>query len=218
MHLAPLLRLTALLLPLPIHTLSSPGCHLPPPPSPHPGAPSHPFTIHSPSSNPSQRTYLLSLPATYSPSTPSPLILALHGKEQTNTAFETQTQFSDPEFNTLGAIFVYPQGVDEMWTGDPEAPTREERDDVAFVGELMKEVMGRCCVAVERVYVVGFSNGGGLAQLVACDKGLAGKVAAVGVVSGAVYKDKSLKGEQVGFLFCIGLCVNGRARWTEMSD
>ena len=92
-----------------------------------------------------------------------------------------------------------------MWTGDPEAPTREERDDVGFVGELMEEVMGRYCVAVERVYVVGFSNGGGLAQLVACEKGLAGKVAAVGVVSGAVYKDKSLKGEQVG-LFLVLIC------------
>ena len=91
-----------------------------------------------------------------------------------------------------------------MWTGDPEAPTREERDDVAFVGELMEEVAGRYCVALERIYVTGFSNGGGLAQLVACDGGLARQVAAVGIVSGAVYKDRVLKGEQVGFfvLFC----------------
>lgn len=52
---------------------------------------------------------------------------------------------------------------------------------------------------LERVYVVGFSNGGGLAQLVACDKEVGGRVAAVGIVSGAVYKDRSLKGRQVGF-------------------
>ena len=86
-----------------------------------------------------------------------------------------------------------------MWTGDPEAPTRGERDDIGFVGELMEEVGGKWCVDVERVCVVGFSNEGGLAQLVACDKEVGGKVAAVGIVSGAVYKDRSLKGGQVGF-------------------
>ena len=52
----------------------------------------------------------------------------------------------------------------------------------------------------------GVENGGGLAKLVACDREVGGKVAAVGRMSGDVYKDWGLKGGQVGSVsFFLGL-------------
>lgn len=57
-----------------------------------------------------------------------------------------------------------------------------------------------------RIYLVGFSNGGGLTHLLACDAEVSKQVAAAAIVSGAFYKDHSLKGDEALF----GTCDNGR--------
>lgn len=53
-----------------------------------------------------------------------------------------------------------------------------------------------------RVYLVGFSNGGGLTHLLACDPEVSKQVAAAAIVSGAFYKDHSLKGDEPLFGIC----------------
>ena len=59
---------------------------------------------------------------------------------------------------------------------------------------------------LSRIYLVGFSNGGGLTHLLACDPEVSTQVAAVAIVSGAFYKDHALRGDEVLF----GVCENGR--------
>jgi poly(3-hydroxybutyrate) depolymerase len=137
-----------------------------------------------------------------------PLIIAFHGKGQTAQEFERQSEFSKPLLNTLGAIVAFPQGVGKMWTGDPEAPSRKERDDIGFAGALLEHLVTTYCIALERVYIVGFSNGGGLVDLLACDEGVSTRIAAAAIVSGAVYKDKSLRLEKGESLFDV--CRPGR--------
>ncbi|KAF6225624.1 hypothetical protein HO133_009624 [Letharia lupina] len=184
----------------------SPGCANPQPPdSPTPGTPSTHQTIDVPSAG-GLRTYLLSLPLNPSHA-PSPLILAFHGKGQTASQFETQTQLTDPEFRLRGSIVAFPQGVHGQWLGDPTSPPRSERDDIAFARALLKQLMQEWCVDLTRVYLVGFSNGGGLTHLLACDPEVSAQVAAAAIVSGAFYKDRSLKGD--GPLF--GTCNKGEA-------
>ena len=53
-----------------------------------------------------------------------------------------------------------------------------------------------------RVYLVGFSNGGSLTHLLACDPEVSKQIAAAAIVSGAFYKDHSLKGDEPLFGFC----------------
>ena len=49
------------------------------------------------------------------------------------------------------------------------------------------------CVDKRRVYAAGFSNGGGLTDLLACDEKLSTRIAAFAIASGAFYKDGALK-------------------------
>ena len=80
-----------------------------------------------------------------------------------------------------------------QWTGDPEAPPREEVDDIQFINILLKQIVGDYNVDKDSIYVAGFSNGGGLAGLLACDSAVSCRIAAFAASSGAFYKDEALK-------------------------
>jgi len=170
-------------------------------PQPTPGGPSVSLPIEAPTAGGS-RSYLLNLPTGYSSSSPSPLILAFHGKGQDGAQFERETQLTHPEFNTIGAVLAFPNGINKQWTGDPESPPRHEVDDIAFARELLSHILEHYNIARERVYIIGFSNGGGLTNLLSCDYLFSASIAAAAIVSGAIYKDKSLKGDEPLFDKC----------------
>lgn len=69
------------------------------------------YTIDDPASNPSRRRALLHIPKTYRKDVASPLIIAMHGKDQPPAEFEAHTQLSNPEVNNE-AIVVYPEGIE----------------------------------------------------------------------------------------------------------
>ena len=123
---------------------------------------------------------------------PAPLILAFHGKGQNASAMQSQTQFSNPELNN-DTIVVYPQGVNKQWSGDPEAPPTNEINDIEFANDLLDYIEQSYCIDTNRVYAAGFSNGGGLTDLLACDAKVSARLAAVAIASGAFYKDGALK-------------------------
>ncbi|NOR90879.1 MAG: hypothetical protein GQ524_11580, partial [Anaerolineales bacterium] len=60
--------------------------------------------------------------------------------------------------------------------------TDSDVDDIQFIADLIDEVSNIMAVDPSRIYVDGMSNGGSMANRVACE--LADKVAAVGVVTG----------------------------------
>ena len=167
----------------------------------YPGGPSASLTIHIPLAG-GLRKFLLNLPWSYNHHRPSPVIIAFHGKGQDGSQFERETQLTDRKFNTEGALVVFPEGIDKQWTGDPEAPPKQELDDIAFAQALLEYVTTHYYVDLSRIYIVGFSNGGGLTNLLACHRPFSANVAAVAIVSGAIYKDKSLKGDEPLFDVC----------------
>lgn len=57
------------------------------------------------------RSYLLFVPASYSPGTPAPVILSFHGGDRTADEQLALDLLTDPFFNTE-YIVVYPYGVD----------------------------------------------------------------------------------------------------------
>jgi polyhydroxybutyrate depolymerase len=130
------------------------------------------------------RKYLLYVPESYNPSTPTPLVISLHG-----FAEWPAHQMELSGWNTLaeenGFIVVYPSGsgFPKRWriseTGTPSDPTI----DVQLISDLIDQLKQEYNIDLWRVYANGLSNGGGMSFLLACE--LSEQIAAIGSVSGA---------------------------------
>lgn len=90
-----------------------------------------------------------------------------------------------------------------MWTSDPQAPRREDRNDVAFTEALLEYLItdAPLCIDLTRIYALGFSNGGGLTGVLACDYFMSKRFAAYATASGAFYRPESLPNES-GLAWC----------------
>jgi predicted peptidase len=99
--------------------------------------------------------YAISIPANYSPSTPVPLILALHfgvGAGDADGAGRSVMQILiGPALAELGAIIVAPDSV----RGDWSSPENEKA-----VNELLDMVLARYAIDKQKVAVTGYSMGG----------------------------------------------------------
>jgi len=133
------------------------------------------------------RQYRLHVSAAYQASTLTPLVLSFHGRGSSAIEDERLTWLSQLA-DLHGFIAVYPQGVAGPggatgWnTGRNQDPAV---DDVLFVDTLLTHLQGALCVDQQRIYATGFSNGGGLTAILACD--LADRIAAFAPVAGDYY-------------------------------
>lgn len=128
------------------------------------------------------RTYLIHLPGGYRAGSPTPVVLAFHGRKGTGNDIEA---FSG--IDALNAIAVYPRGLptagdhETAWQGAPGASA----DDVRFVSDLLDRLRVTLCVDPHRVFATGKSEGGGFAALLSCR--LPDRIAAFATVSAAFY-------------------------------
>ncbi len=129
------------------------------------------------------RQYTVHLPPGFDDSTPTPVILTLHGGG--GTALNTQgfTRMNQAS-NQKGFLAVYPQGFTETLSGFSWADGRGTAaddagvDDVGFIDKLIDTLAADYNIDTDRVYVCGFSNGGFMSQRLACE--LPERFAAVG--------------------------------------
>ena len=133
-----------------------------------------------------QRTFLLHLPPSYGRQ-PQPLVINYHGYTQTTQIFANYTQMAT-EANSAGFILVYPQGEDNPTTWNAgignQGPTGDA-NDVQFTQDLLSYLAKNYCVDTHRIYVTGYSIGGGMAYRVACN--LSTQIAGLATVEGAFY-------------------------------
>ncbi len=134
------------------------------------------------------RDYLVEVPPDVAAHDPLPLMFALHGRTQTMHDAESISGF-DAMAMDPGAVIVYPQGYQRSWNagGCCTPATTDGVDDVAFISALIDRMEADYPVDPNRVFVVGGSNGGEMAERVACD--LAGRVAAIADVIGTLLVD-----------------------------
>jgi polyhydroxybutyrate depolymerase len=115
-------------------------------------------------------------------------VINYHGYQ--NTALRTaQRTKMGVEADRAGFILVFPQGVDNppSWNAGVGAfgPTGDA-DDVQFTRDLISYFEHNYCVDVHRIYVTGYSLGGGMAYRIAC--ALSNQIAAFATVAGAFYR------------------------------
>lgn len=109
------------------------------------------------------RTYDLHTPGNDSFTHPLPLIVALHGSGMQGKDMATTTAFNRLA-DQAGFVVVYPDGLQQNWN---VAGTSSE-DNVAFVHALINHVQQIRSIDAQQIYVVGLSDGGFLAQELAC--------------------------------------------------
>ncbi len=131
-----------------------------------------------------ERMYVLHVPALYEGLEPAPLVVVLHGFSLTGSFMSGYTLFGEAG-DAEGFVSVFPNGLGDppRWNADKAV---DQADDVAFLQDAIADVEADLCIDDERVFVAGYSNGGGMAQRLACDA--PDTVAAIGTVA-ATYAD-----------------------------
>ena len=131
-----------------------------------------------------ERTFWLHVPAGYDPATPAALVINFHGR--TSNAFDqADLSLFSATADKYGFIVVYPQatGNPATWEDFPESVSGV--DDVQFTRDLIAHLSTELNIDPARVYATGLSNGGGMANRLACD--LADQIAAIAPVAGGYY-------------------------------
>lgn len=133
------------------------------------------------------RSYRVHIPTRYGGDRPVPVMLIVHGDGGSAGGIESYTGMSDLA-DRADFIAVYPQGMvgrNRATTWATGGPIDPPVDDVAFVADLLDRLEATLCVDARRIYATGFSSGGSMTGILACD--LAGRIAAFAPVSGAFY-------------------------------
>jgi len=131
------------------------------------------------------RKYLLHVPDSYDPATPTPLIISLHGFIEWPAHQEQISGWSDLA-DEYGFIVVYPSGTGFplRWrTFSGLGAENGAKEDVQFISDLIEKLTQDYNLDLSRVYANGLSNGGGMSYLLACE--LSERITAIGGVAGA---------------------------------
>ena len=124
-----------------------------------------------------RRTYLVHIPSGYKPEAPLPLVVVIHGAFDTAEGMEKFSRFSQLA-DREGFMVLYPNGMGilgflQHWNAGHccGKAADDQVDDVGFVAAAIADVCGRIKVDRDRIYMVGFSNGGMLTYRFAAERG-----------------------------------------------
>ncbi len=130
-----------------------------------------------------KREYLLYVPRSYDRTTPTPLVISMHGAGLWGAAQKETSQWNTVA-ESQGFIVVYPSGAKgagpRIWRMDRGAGLMK---DVRFISELIDTLKAAYNIDPARIYANGLSNGGGMAFVLSCT--LSDRIAAVGMVAAA---------------------------------
>jgi len=141
------------------------------------------------------RPVAVQLPSGYDGENPVPLVLALHGFGSSSKTLDESFHLSDV-VDELGFLYLRPEGTLDcegrsFWDATEVCCDfcGVDVDDSGYLRDVIAEARRRFAVDADRVYVVGHSNGGFMAQRLACDH--AELIAGVASLAGAGAMDPS---------------------------
>ncbi len=121
------------------------------------------------------------------PTKPLALVLNFHGYSDGPEEQEGFSLMSDHALQE-GYVVAYPRGTGAIkgWNAGACCGTAASSgiDDVAFAEALIDEIAAIACIDRERVYAVGYSNGGFLSHRLACE--LSNKISGIASVAGVM--------------------------------
>jgi polyhydroxybutyrate depolymerase len=126
-----------------------------------------------------ERSFLLHIPAPYDGEAGAPLVVAFHGFAQTGEFMSGYTLFSE-QADEEGFVVAYPDGLGSPTTWN-STEAIDQADDVAFAAALLDTLESELCIDTDAISLVGYSNGGGMAQRLACL--MPERIAALGTVA-----------------------------------
>lgn len=116
------------------------------------------------------RTFYTYVPPSYNPDEPMPLVIALHGRPGSAGGIALITDWNSIA-NRHGFIVAYPEGINQGWNSTRGMRGFEDNglDDTRFLSDLIHDLSQDLNIDQSRIYVAGFSNGGYMAQRLACE-------------------------------------------------
>ena len=141
------------------------------------------------------RPFKLFVPTSYNVDKPAPLLLALHGYSSSGAQLEKYLNLTAVA-QARGMLYVHPDGTadksgNRFWNATPECCdfARKKVDDDQYLMDIIDEVSQEYSVDPERIYIFGHSNGGFMANRMACAH--ADRIAAVVNLAGGTYVNPS---------------------------
>ena len=131
-----------------------------------------------------ERTYNVHLPKGYGVGNKYPLVIVLHGLSDNPTLVELNSGMSK-KADREKFIALYPKGTGKSPSWNAQFCCGEARknkvDDVKFIDSLIKTAILDFAVDKNRIFVVGFSNGGMMAYRLAAELS---NIKGVGIIAG----------------------------------
>jgi polyhydroxybutyrate depolymerase len=131
------------------------------------------------------RSYIIYIPASYNANSPVPLLLNFHGYTSSAAVQLAYSNFR-PIADTAGFITVHPQGTNDFVNNAHfnVGWGTSTIDDVSFTNALLDTIIANYTIETKEIYSTGFSNGGFMSYLLACQLG--NRFAAVASVGGSM--------------------------------
>ncbi len=124
-----------------------------------------------------RRTYRVHIPPGYAEAKPLPLVVVVHGAFYTAKKMERTSGFSELA-DLEGFITAYPNGMGifgflQHWNAGHccGKAAADKLDDVGYLAAVIEDICRRLKVDRQRIYMVGFSNGGMLVHRFAAERG-----------------------------------------------
>ena len=115
-----------------------------------------------------RRNYILNVPRSYDGSKDMPLVLDFHPLTSSSD-YQLNNSGTNALSESEGFIVAYPDGIDDSWNFGPCCTESRSVDDEGFARAIVTQLQSQGCIDENRVYAMGYSNGGGLSHYLACD-------------------------------------------------
>lgn len=129
------------------------------------------------------RPYLLHMPKGYTPGSPAPLVIALHGGGGDMDYMARDDLYGlISKSDEAGFVVAFPNGFSKFragklagklatWNAGACCGDARDRqvDDVAFIRAVVADIAGKAEIDKNRIYAIGMSNGGMMAYRLACE-------------------------------------------------